>query len=65
MIYVALRRLSENLLAQVPLFSLKKNHSLKRRKVKKKADVIKRRLAFDHVGILANGPPGTAGLPFI
>jgi hypothetical protein len=32
---------------------------------KKKADVIKYHQVFDHVGLLFNGPPGTAGLPFI
>jgi hypothetical protein len=31
----------------------------------KKADVAERPAAFDHVGLLVNGPPGTAGLPFI
>jgi hypothetical protein len=30
----------------------------------KKADVIEHLEAFDHVGLLVNGPPGTAGLPF-
>src|SRR5438552_17637774 len=30
----------------------------------KKADVAERPEAFDHVGLLVNGPPGTAGLPF-
>jgi hypothetical protein len=31
----------------------------------KKADVVKYPEAFDHVGLLFNEPPGTAGLPFI
>jgi hypothetical protein len=31
----------------------------------KKADVVERPGVFDHVGLLVNGPPGTAGLPFI
>ena len=31
----------------------------------KKADVIERPKAFDHVGLLRNEPPGTAGLLFI
>jgi hypothetical protein len=31
----------------------------------KKADVVERPKAFHHVGLLANEPPGTAGLPFI
>jgi hypothetical protein len=30
-----------------------------------KADVAERPEAFDHVGLLPNEPPGTAGLPFI
>ena len=30
----------------------------------KKADVIEP-IEFDHVGLLVNGPPGMAGLPFI
>ena len=37
----------------------------RRRGAKKKADVAERPAAFDHVGLLVNGPPGTAGLPFI
>jgi hypothetical protein len=32
---------------------------------KKKADVAEHTKVFDHVGLLVNGPPGTAGLPFI
>jgi hypothetical protein len=31
----------------------------------KKADVVENPEAFDHVGLLVNEPPGTAGLPFI
>jgi hypothetical protein len=31
----------------------------------KKTDVSNTREAFDHVGLLVNGPPGAAGLPFI
>jgi hypothetical protein len=31
----------------------------------KKADVVKHSGVFDHVGILVNGPLGTAGAPFI
>jgi len=31
----------------------------------KKADVAERPKAFDHVGLLVNGLPGMAGLPFI
>ena len=31
----------------------------------KKADVVECCKTFDHVGILVNGPPGAAGLPFI
>src|SRR5438046_1894046 len=30
----------------------------------KKADVVERPEAFDHVGLLDNGPPGVTGLPF-
>jgi hypothetical protein len=30
----------------------------------KKADVAEHPEVFDHVGLLVNGPPGTAGLPF-
>jgi hypothetical protein len=30
----------------------------------KKADVLELPKAFDHVGLLVNGPAGTAGLPF-
>ena len=30
----------------------------------KKAGVAEHPEAFDHAGILVNGPPGTAGLPF-
>jgi hypothetical protein len=30
----------------------------------KKADVVEHPWVFDHVGLLVNGPPGTAGLPF-
>jgi len=31
----------------------------------KKTDVAEHPKAFDHVGLLINEPPGTAGLPFI
>jgi hypothetical protein len=31
----------------------------------KKADVVEHPGVFDHVGLLVNEPPGTAGLPFI
>jgi hypothetical protein len=31
----------------------------------KKADMAEHPKAFDHVGLLVNGLPGTAGLPFI
>ena len=31
----------------------------------KKADVAEHPEVFDHVGLLVNGPPGMAGLPFI
>jgi hypothetical protein len=31
----------------------------------KKADVFEHPEVFDHVGLLINEPPGTAGLPFI
>jgi len=31
----------------------------------KEADVIGHPWVFNHVGLLVNGPPGTAGLPFI
>jgi uncharacterized membrane protein YagU involved in acid resistance len=31
----------------------------------KKADVVEHPEVFDHVGLLVNGPPGAAGLPFI
>ena len=34
------------------------------RRGKKKADVAEHPEGFDHVGILFNQPPGTAGLPF-
>jgi hypothetical protein len=30
----------------------------------KKADGVEHPEVFDHVGLLVNGPPGTAGLPF-
>jgi F0F1-type ATP synthase alpha subunit len=33
--------------------------------LKKKADVADHRQVFRHVGLLANRPPGTAGLPCI
>jgi hypothetical protein len=36
-----------------------------RRKPIKKADVTKNPEVFDHVGLLANEPPGPAGLLFI
>ncbi len=32
---------------------------------RKKTDVAERPAAFGHVGLLVNGPPGTAGLPLI
>jgi hypothetical protein len=32
---------------------------------KKKADVTEHHQVFGHVGLLANGPPGTAGLPLL
>lgn len=35
------------------------------RQEKKKADMTEHPKAFDHVGLLVNGLPGTAGLPFI
>ena len=35
------------------------------RKRNKKADVAEHPEVFDHVGLLANEPPGSAGLPFI
>jgi hypothetical protein len=31
----------------------------------KKADALKHPLVFERVGLLVNGPPGTAELPFI
>ena len=31
----------------------------------KKADVVEHPEVFDHVGLLVNGPPGGAGLPFV
>jgi hypothetical protein len=31
----------------------------------KKAEVVEHPEVFDHVGLLINEPPGTAGLPFI
>jgi hypothetical protein len=31
----------------------------------KKTDVAEHLWVFDHVGLLVNGSPGTAGLPFI
>jgi hypothetical protein len=31
---------------------------------KKKADVVKYQVVFDHVGLRVNEPPGPAGLPF-
>jgi hypothetical protein len=31
---------------------------------RKKADVVEHPQVFDHVGLLFNRPPGTAGLPF-
>jgi hypothetical protein len=31
----------------------------------KKTDVVEHPWMFDHVGLLANGPPGITGLPFI
>jgi hypothetical protein len=30
----------------------------------KKAGVVEHPGVFDHAGLLVNGPPGTAGLPF-
>ena len=35
-----------------------------RHQVKKKADVAEPPEGFNHVGLLVNQPPGTAGLPF-
>ncbi len=35
------------------------------RRKNKKADVVKRLQAFDHVGLLRNEPPGVAELLFI
>jgi len=32
---------------------------------KKKADVVEDPMVFHHVGLLFDGPPGRAGLPFI
>jgi hypothetical protein len=32
--------------------------------VKKKAGMAEHPEVFDHAGLLVNGPPGTAGLPF-
>ena len=37
----------------------------RRRERKKRADVAEHPKVFDHVGLLANGPPGIAELPFI
>jgi hypothetical protein len=34
-------------------------------KAEKKADVVKHSEVFDHVGLLVNGPLGTAKAPFI
>jgi hypothetical protein len=34
-------------------------------RAKKKTDVVGHPEVFDHVGLLVNEPPGTAGLPFI
>jgi hypothetical protein len=31
----------------------------------KKTDVLEHLKVFDHVGVLANEPPGLAGLPFV
>jgi len=31
----------------------------------KKADVVEHPQVFDHVGLLVDGPPGGAGLPFV
>jgi hypothetical protein len=39
--------------------------TLRCRPGQKKADVVEHPEAFEHVGLLVNGPPGTAGLPFI
>jgi hypothetical protein len=36
-----------------------------RRHGNKKADVTRHPKVLNHVGLLINGPPGTAGLPFI
>ena len=36
-----------------------------RHRKQKKTDVVEHSKAFDHVGLLVTGPPGTAGLPFI
>jgi hypothetical protein len=32
---------------------------------KKKADMVERPKAFNHVGLRSDGPPGKTGLPFI
>jgi hypothetical protein len=34
------------------------------RRQRKKADAAERLAAFEHVGLLVNGPPGVSGLPF-
>jgi hypothetical protein len=34
-------------------------------RTRKKTDVVEHPQVFDHVGLLVNEPPGTAGLPFI
>jgi len=41
------------------------NVPCKKSGAKKKADVVEHPEVFDHVGLLVNKPPGTAGLPFI
>jgi len=33
--------------------------------IQKKTDVVEHPEVFDHVGLLVNEPPGTAGLPFV
>jgi hypothetical protein len=36
-----------------------------KRSAKKKADALEHSVVFERVGLLVNGPPGTAELPFI
>jgi hypothetical protein len=40
-------------------------HHTEKEKETKKADVAEHPEVFDHVGLLINEPPGTAGLPLI